>query len=127
MKILISLLLATGVGVVCRVAGIPLPAPPVIVGALLVLSMTLGYLAAVRIAGDRPKDNQRLCGGLTGSAKAKEAWSDDVSNYRIFAAAYNRPRMSLVRPAASSTPQLVGALLVVAMTVGFVGTDLFLQ
>ena len=72
MKILISMLLALGIGILCRLAGIPVPAPPAIVGALLVLSMTVGYLLAGRFAGDRPKDNEPLCGGPTGAAGAKE-------------------------------------------------------
>ncbi len=72
MKILISLLLALGIGILCRLAGIPVPAPPAIVGALLVLSMTIGYLLADRFAGGRPKDNETLCGGPTGTASTKE-------------------------------------------------------
>ncbi len=54
MKIAISLLLAVTIGIVCRLTGIPVPAPHALVGALLVLSMTLGYLAADRLAGSRP-------------------------------------------------------------------------
>ena len=38
--------LAFAIGAVCRWVDIPLPAPPRLLGALLVLSMTLGYLAA---------------------------------------------------------------------------------
>jgi XapX domain-containing protein len=48
MKILLGLILATSIGILCRLAGIPVPAPPAVVGALLVLSMTLGYLSADR-------------------------------------------------------------------------------
>ena len=39
MKIFISLLLAVGIGILCRLTGIPVPAPPVIVGAPLDLSI----------------------------------------------------------------------------------------
>ena len=67
MKIAISLILATGIGIVCRLGGIPVPAPPAIVGALLVLAMTLGYLAADRVAAHRPKHHEPLCGGPTGN------------------------------------------------------------
>ena len=42
----IGLLLALGIGVGCRMLGIPLPAPPRIQGARLVLAMTAGFLAA---------------------------------------------------------------------------------
>ena len=53
MKIAIGFLLATAIGVGCRLAGVPLPAPPAVLGALLVLSMTCGYLLADRIARRR--------------------------------------------------------------------------
>jgi len=45
--LLLGLLLGLGIGVVCRLTGVPLPAPPVLVGALLVLAMTTGYLLVV--------------------------------------------------------------------------------
>ena len=43
---LIGLLLGFLIGVGCRWCDLPLPAPPRIVGALLVVSMTLGFLGA---------------------------------------------------------------------------------
>ena len=43
---LISLLLGFLIGVGCRWFDLPLPAPPRIVGALLVVFMTLGFLSA---------------------------------------------------------------------------------
>jgi XapX domain-containing protein len=46
MKAALALLLALGIGVACRLAGIPLPAPPVLIGGLLVVFMTLGFLGA---------------------------------------------------------------------------------
>ena len=59
MKALIGLLLAFAIGAFCRYAGVPVPAPPVIEGALLVLAMTAGYIIADKIA-------KHLCGGPTG-------------------------------------------------------------
>ena len=44
MKIAIGLVLALVIGVICRVADIPVPAPPALIGALLVVSMTSGFL-----------------------------------------------------------------------------------
>lgn len=44
MKITLGFLLAFAIGVTCRLAGIPVPAPTAIVGALLVVAMTAGYL-----------------------------------------------------------------------------------
>jgi XapX domain-containing protein len=44
--ILSGLLLGLAIGAACRWFDLPLPAPPRLVGALLVLAMTLGFLAA---------------------------------------------------------------------------------
>ena len=54
----VSLILATGIGVLCRMADIPVPAPPAMVGALLVLSMTVGYIAADRLLAGRMSTNK---------------------------------------------------------------------
>jgi len=73
MKIALGFLLAFAIGVVCRMAFIPLPAPPVLIGALVVLSMTLGYTAIDRLAGYRKAKHRHLCGGPTGaSAKPRD-------------------------------------------------------
>jgi XapX domain-containing protein len=50
-KSLIGLLLAFAIGVTCRCFEIPVPAPPKLLGALLVLAITAGYLAADRVLG----------------------------------------------------------------------------
>lgn len=70
MKVAMGLLLALGIGIACRLAGIPLPAPPALVGALLVLSMTVGYLVTDRFAGQREASSRRLCGGPSGRTQA---------------------------------------------------------
>jgi XapX domain-containing protein len=44
MKIIVGFLLAFVIGAVCRFARIPSPAPNAIVGALLVVSMSTGYV-----------------------------------------------------------------------------------
>lgn len=67
MKIALGLVLALVIGVVCRLAGIPVPAPPAIVGALLVLAMTVGYLLANRYA-KHPATHKKHCGGPTGGS-----------------------------------------------------------
>ena len=41
---LLGLGLAFGIGAGCRYYDLPLPAPPKLMGALLVLSMTLGFV-----------------------------------------------------------------------------------
>jgi len=48
MKAFLGLVLAFALGFACRAFGIPSPAPPMILGALLVMAMTIGYLAIDR-------------------------------------------------------------------------------
>lgn len=45
MKAVIGVVLAVLIGAICRYSGLPSPAPPQLLGALLVASMTLGYWA----------------------------------------------------------------------------------
>lgn len=66
MKIAIGLILALAIGIACRLAGIPLPAPPVLIGALLVLAMTLGYVLTDSFASHRAARTRELCGGPSG-------------------------------------------------------------
>jgi XapX domain-containing protein len=67
MRILIGFVLAFTVGAVCRATGIPLPAPPVLLGALVVLAMSAGYIATDRLVHDRAARHRDLCGGPTGA------------------------------------------------------------
>ncbi len=43
-RLLVSAVLAFGIGVACNFAAIPLPAPTALIGAVLVLALTVGYL-----------------------------------------------------------------------------------
>ncbi len=72
MKIALGFLMAFGIGVICRLVGIPVPAPQATVGALLVVAMTAGYLIAGRYATKRPNKHEHLCGGPTGTVASKE-------------------------------------------------------
>lgn len=45
MMAMVGLVLALAIGAGCRLLDIPLPAPPKLQGALLVLAMTLGFVA----------------------------------------------------------------------------------
>ena len=73
MKIAHGLLLALAIGVVCRLAAISLPAPPALIGALLVLAMTLGYVVTDRLATHRQAKTRHLCGGPSGATREEEA------------------------------------------------------
>lgn len=50
----LALVLGLGIGLGCRWFDLPLPAPPKLVGALLVVAMTLGYVGAGQLLGGGP-------------------------------------------------------------------------
>ncbi|WP_156185925.1 XapX domain-containing protein [Silvibacterium bohemicum] len=56
------------VGAGCRYFDIPVPSPPVIPGALLVLAMTIGYSATNKFLNRKGEfaSTSHLCGGPTG-------------------------------------------------------------
>jgi XapX domain-containing protein len=64
-KPFIGLTLAFIIGFACRAFDIPSPAPPVLVGALLVVAMTTGYLIVDRVM-TRPAQHVTSCGGPSG-------------------------------------------------------------
>ncbi len=70
-KTIIGFVLAFGIGVVCRALEIPLPAPPVLIGALLVVAMTSGYILTDRFATRREATQLSRCGGPTGETKGE--------------------------------------------------------
>jgi len=74
MKFLIGAIVAFLVGAGCRYFDIPVPSPPVLPGALLVVAMTLGYSAADRVLGRKASvaTTKHLCGGPTGMTVASE-------------------------------------------------------
>jgi XapX domain-containing protein len=69
-KVALGLLLGLGIGALCRFLAIPSPAPPVLPGALLVVAMTLGYIAADRWLCRRQALHARLCGGPDGRTQS---------------------------------------------------------
>lgn len=48
MKLILGFVLAFAIGAVCRLARIPSPAPNALLGSLLVVAMSVGYIAAER-------------------------------------------------------------------------------
>jgi XapX domain-containing protein len=72
MKIAIGMLVSVLVGAGCRYFDIPVPSPPVLPGALLVLAMTLGYSATDRLLSRRAPvpTTKHLCGGPSGQTAA---------------------------------------------------------
>ena len=70
MKSVIGLVLAFALGFACRAFGIPSPAPPVILGALLVVAMTSGYIVVDRWAA-APAQHAPDCAGPSGLAASQ--------------------------------------------------------
>jgi XapX domain-containing protein len=65
MKAVLGIVLAFALGFACRAFGIPSPAPPMILGALLVMAMTIGYLAIDRWMS-APARHAADCAGPSG-------------------------------------------------------------
>ena len=66
-KTVIGLALGFAIGFGCAVLNIPVPAPPVLIGALLVVAMTSGFILTDKfICPLRSKENFSNCGGPTG-------------------------------------------------------------
>ena len=72
MKIILGAILAFVIGVVCRYFDIPVPSPPFLPGALLVVAMTLGYSATDRALSRiaNVTTAKHMCGGPTGMTVA---------------------------------------------------------
>ena len=68
MKLLIGVVVSFVVGVGCRYFDVPVPSPPLIPGALLVLAMTVGYSSTNRLLKGKGNfaTTDHLCGGPTG-------------------------------------------------------------
>lgn len=54
-----GLAVAFGIGAGCRLAEIPVPAPPALVGALLVMSLTIGYEIGDRVVANRREKTRK--------------------------------------------------------------------
>jgi XapX domain-containing protein len=75
MKATIGLILAFAIGFACRAFGIPSPAPPLILGALLVMAMTVGYIAVDRWMA-RPAQHAVNCAGPSGLPPSQRSTGD---------------------------------------------------
>jgi XapX domain-containing protein len=66
MKIAVSIILGLLIGGSCRWFAVPVPAPPTLIGALLVLSITVGYVAVDYFIPAPPQQNGTISGGPAG-------------------------------------------------------------
>jgi XapX domain-containing protein len=71
MKPIMGIVLAFAVGFACRSFGIPSLAPPLLVGALLVLAMTLGYSVTDRFMRTAAL-HAKNCAGPSGKVVGNE-------------------------------------------------------
>jgi XapX domain-containing protein len=65
MKAALGIAIAFATGFVCRALGIPAPAPPALIGALLVTAMTVGYVVTDRYMAMRATQSHN-CAGPSG-------------------------------------------------------------
>lgn len=72
-KIIYGVIFALAVGIFCRGMNIPAPAPPSLIGALMVFSVSLGYVATdylvtrnAKLHTQRPNTTRHLSGGHIG-------------------------------------------------------------
>jgi XapX domain-containing protein len=72
MKILVGAIVAFLIGAGCRYFDIPVPSPPVLPGAVLVVAMTLGYSMTDRTLTRKARftTTKHLCGGPSGMTAA---------------------------------------------------------
>ena len=71
LKVIVGILLGLLIGAACRWFDIPVPSPPKLTGALLVVAMTIGYmvtdkLITAKFSAKGPASTQGMCGGPTG-------------------------------------------------------------
>jgi XapX domain-containing protein len=71
-KSVVGLTLAFALGFACRAFGIPSPAAPLTLGALLVMMMTVGYIVVDRYASS-PAKHGHDCGGPSGLTASQMA------------------------------------------------------
>ncbi len=65
-RLALGFILAFTIGALCQLLPIPLPAPTALLGAIVVLSMTLGYIAADRYLARRAATQARNSAGPVG-------------------------------------------------------------
>ena len=71
LKMIVGIFLGLLIGAGCRWFDIPVPSPPKLAGALLIVAMTLGYMATDKLVADKfsskgPATTKEMCGGPTG-------------------------------------------------------------
>jgi XapX domain-containing protein len=85
-KLMIGVIISFIIGAGCRYFDIPVPSPPVIPGALLVLAMTIGYSTTNKFLDRKGEyaSTSHLCGGPAGVSvmNAKTDWRPKFAGAR---------------------------------------------
>ena len=63
MKAIVGLILGLLIGIGCRCFDVPVPSPPKLLGALLVVAMTVGYMATDKLLATRLKNRKTVSVG----------------------------------------------------------------
>jgi XapX domain-containing protein len=66
-KVSLGLAVSFLVGVGCRWFDVPVGSPPNLIGAMLVVAMSLGYVCTDLFVSKTPATTKHLCGGPSGS------------------------------------------------------------
>jgi len=77
-KTAIGVVIGIAIGVACRWFDLPVPAPPRLMGAVLVLSLTTGYVVTDRLMDGGEAAMAERSGGPAGVAAAGRAGGDDA-------------------------------------------------
>src|SRR6476660_4485343 len=68
-KTVVGILLGLLIGAGCRWFDVPVPSPPKLLGALLVVAMTIGYMATDKLLAARFKDRKTAAVGAAYQSK----------------------------------------------------------
>jgi XapX domain-containing protein len=75
MRLILGFVLAFAIGAACRVARIPSPAPNALVGSLLVVAMSVGYIvterALARPVPSSPESARTVQGSISGGTSCR--------------------------------------------------------
>ena len=71
-KVVLGILLALAVGAGCRWLDLPVPAPPKLLGVLLIMAITLGYMGADRLLSGRGQDSTGVLEASEGRGRTSD-------------------------------------------------------
>jgi len=73
MRLILGFVLAFAIGAVCRLARIPSPAPNALLGSLLVVAMSVGYITAERTLARPHRSQPGTAGAVQSSIKGAKS------------------------------------------------------